>query len=349
VVTTDATLPKMSLWWCSELPRQGKGLTLPNQQSSNVAILLATHNSGAFIDEQIRSLQENSASFTVHWLDDHSTDNTRRIVYELTARLGLRLVTWHQPHRFGVPGVFFKLLECVTADIYLFCDHDDIWQAGKIDAAVANLLPDVARPALCYSEPWVFNDGDSQNLRRYYDLRGMRPAAAQTSSRAFILNPAVGNTVGFTRPLRELYLVHKDIARTHAAMHDWWMYLLALTTGDSRMLIEVPTTLYRQHRNNALGVGFGRNKLSLSRVWRRLQHTRRLVARQAAGFVLAAANMKLAPAVEQMTAVARLIQLLDRRQTPTKVFNLLWRRQLQVPWRHALLLAAVSLVSDARD
>jgi rhamnosyltransferase len=338
-----------SPWWRSELSRQGKGLTLPNQQSSNVAILLATRNSGAFIDEQIRSLQENSANFTVHWIDDHSTDNTRRTVYDLAARLGFHLVAWHQPHRLGVPGVFFKLLECVTADIYLFCDHDDIWQSGKIDAAVANLLPDVARASLCYSEPWVFSDGDSQSLRRYYEFRGVRPAAAQTSSRAFILNPAVGNTVGFTRPLRELYLVHKDIARTHAAMHDWWMYLLALTTGESRMLIDVPTTLYRQHRNNALGIGFGKNKVSLSRVWRRLQHNRRLVARQAAGFILVAANMKLAPAVEQMADIARLIQFLDRRQSPARVFNLLWRRQLQVPWRHALLLAAVSLVSDARE
>jgi glycosyltransferase involved in cell wall biosynthesis len=322
---------------------------LPNPQSNNVAILLATYNSGAFIDEQIRSLQENSAKFSVHWLDDHSTDNTRGIVYDLAARLGLHLVTWHQPQRFGVPGVFFKLLECATADIYLFCDHDDIWQAGKIDAAVANLLPDIARPALCYSEPLVFHDGDSKNLRGYYDLRGVRPAAAQTSSRAFTLNPAVGNTVGFTRPLRELYLLHKDIARTHAAMHDWWMYLLALTTGDSRMLIDVPTTLYRQHRNNVLGIGFGKNKLSVSRVWRKLQHNRRLVARQAAGFVLAADSMKLSPAIEKMTATARLIQLLDRRQTPANVFNLLWRRQLQVPWRRALLLAAVSLVSDARE
>lgn len=329
--------------------RDAQGPSLSDQHSRSVAILLATYNSGGFIEEQIRSLHGNSARFTVHWLDDHSTDNTREIVCELTVRLGLRLVAWHQPRRLGVPEVYFKLLECVVADIYLFCDHDDIWQPGKIDAAVANLLPDVDLSALCYSEPWVFDDGDSKNLRRYYDLKGVRAAAAQSSSRAFILNPAVGNTVGFTRPLRELYLVHKDIAQTHAAMHDWWMYLLALTTGNPRMLIDAPTTLYRQHRNNALGIGFGGERLSLSRVWRRLQHNRRLVARQAAGFVLAAANMKLEPRVERMTALALRIQLLDRKQTPARVLSLLWRRQLQVPWRHALLLAAISLISDSRE
>jgi glycosyltransferase involved in cell wall biosynthesis len=318
------------------------------QPASKVAILLATYNSEAFIEQQIMSLRENSCHFALHWLDDHSTDNTRRTVHELTARFEIELTSWHQVNRLGVPGVFFKLLECVPADIYLFCDHDDIWQAGKIDAVVANLLPDVARPALCYSEPWVFYDGNSHSLRRYFELRGIRPGVAQMPSRAFVLNPAVGNTVGFTRPLRDLFLAHKDIAETHAAMHDWWMYLLALASGASRMLIDVPTTLYRQHRNNVLGIGLGRKKASLSALWRRQQHNRRLVSRQAAGFVLAAAKMRQAPVVEQMLAIARRIQVLDRRQTPVQILTLLWRGQLQLPWRRAFLLAAVSLLSDAK-
>jgi hypothetical protein len=167
-------------------------------------------------------------------------------------------------------------------------------------------------------------------------------------SRAFVLNPAIGNTVGFTRPLRDLFLTHKDIAETHAAMHDWWMYLLALASGAPRMLVDVPTTLYRQHRNNALGIGFGRKKVSLPALWQRLQANRRLVSRQAAGFALAAARMRQAPAVEQMLAAARRIQVLDRRQSPAQILTLLWRGHLQLPWRRALLLAAVSLLSDAK-
>ena len=45
-----------------------------------VAVLLATFNGGPFVDEQIRSLAANNTPFTLHWLDDHSTDNTREIV-----------------------------------------------------------------------------------------------------------------------------------------------------------------------------------------------------------------------------------------------------------------------------
>jgi hypothetical protein len=114
------------------------------------------------------------------------------------------------------------------------------------------------------------------------------------------------------------------------------------------MLIDVPSTLYRQHRNNALGIGFGPNKVSLSALWQRQQQRRRLVSRQAAGFVLAAAKMRPAPVVEQMLATARRIQVLDRRQTPVQMLALLWRGQLQLPWRRAFLLAAVSLLSDAK-
>jgi len=61
-------------------------------------------------------------------------------------------------HERGVPGTFFQLLECVDADIYLFCDQDDIWQRGRIDATVAHLLPDLASPVLCSSDPLMFYD-----------------------------------------------------------------------------------------------------------------------------------------------------------------------------------------------
>jgi glycosyltransferase involved in cell wall biosynthesis len=314
---------------------------------ATVAILLATYNSATFIEEQITSLRDNATPFTLHWLDDHSTDDTREIVQALAARLGIELVPWHQLERLGVPGTFFKLLECVSADIYLFCDHDDIWQPAKVDATVADLLPDAARPVLCFSEPWVFDDGNPRALRRYFELTGMTAPAAQALSRSFALNPAVGNTVGFTRPLRQLFLQHLDIARSHAVMHDWWMHLLALSLGVSRMLHDVPTTLYRQHRSNAFGVGLGGRTRTFSLMWERQQRYRRLVARQATGFVLATSRMAPGPALTQLTNAALLIRTLDRRQSVPRVVTLFRRRALLLPWPRAVWLALVCLISDA--
>lgn len=318
------------------------------QNPVTVAILLATYNSAAFVEQQIASLRDNRTRFTLHWLDDHSSDDTRTLVPALAARFGIDLVAWHQPERLGVPGVFFKLLECVAADIYLFCDHDDIWQPGKIDATVADLAPDAARPAFCFSEPWVFFDaGKPESRQRYFEIAGMTAADSQLLSRSFALNPAIGNTVGFTRPLRDLLLQHSDIARGHAVMHDWWLYLLASSLEASRMLRDVPTTLYRQHRNNAFGVGLGGKRRTLALMWERQQRYRRLVARQAAGFVRVAPSLAPGPALARLTAAAQLIQTLDRRQSLARIVTLLRRRTLLLPWRRAVWLALVCIVSDA--
>ena len=313
---------------------------------SAVAVLLATFNSAKYIEQQIASLRENATVFTLHWLDDHSTDETRTLVESAAGRLGIDLVAWHQPHKQGVPGVFFELLDRVQADIYLFCDHDDIWQPGKIDATVAHLLPRVDHPELCFSEPLVFDDGQPQRPRRYFELAGVAAESAQQLSRAFALNPAIGNTVGFTRPLREIYLGSGHIARSNAVMHDWWLFLIALNSGTSRFLTDVPTTLYRQHRSNAFGVGLGGRRRTFGLMWERQQRYRRLVARQARGFLLAASDLAPGPAMPVLLAAASVIQTLDRRQTLLQLATLLRRRVLLLPWSRALWLILVCAVSD---
>ena len=97
----------------------------------DVAILMATFNGAKYVRQQIESLTENNIPFRLHWIDDLSTDGTREVVYQSAVRSRVTLVEWHQPHHLGYPGTFFQLLEDVDADIYLFCDQDDIWQRAR--------------------------------------------------------------------------------------------------------------------------------------------------------------------------------------------------------------------------
>ena len=316
---------------------------------ARVAILLATHNGARFIEPQVKSLKENSTPFTLHWLDDHSTDNTRDAVRVSALSSGIDLAEWHQPERQGVPGAFFQLIECVDADIYLFCDQDDIWQPGKIDATVANLRPDLASPVLCFSDPLMFKDDEPGILHPLLDVIGVKAAAALEESRLFICAPFPGHTIGFTRPLRDIFLSHKDVARKYAFMHDWWMYLIAAASGTPRMLSNVPTTLYRRHGNN-----FSKDYLStktsgqMAWTWRLQQAIRRAVSRQAEGFVLASTTLSPGPKLERILALARLVATLDRRQSPVTLVRLASRGAMWPNWRTAAWFAAACLCSDAR-
>jgi glycosyltransferase involved in cell wall biosynthesis len=281
------------------------------------------------VDAQIRSLAKNSTHFTLHWLDDHSSDNTRDMVRKAARASDIALREWRSSQHQGVPGAFFHLLECVSADIYLFCDQDDIWQPGKIDATVANLLPSITKPMLAFSEPLIFREDRPDHLRRLFDVTGMKAAVALQETRAFLSNPSLGNTIGLTRPLREIFLRHKDIARSYAAMHDWWMYHIALASGQTVMLSDVPTTLYRMHGKNAVGVHLSwRDIANVTRTLRSTQAIRRHAARHAEGFYRAAKTLPQGAKLDRMLALAQLVISLDRRQSAWALFKLFKHRAM---------------------
>jgi glycosyltransferase involved in cell wall biosynthesis len=320
-------------------------------QNAQVAVLLATCNGARFIEQQLESLMQNSIAFTLHWLDDHSTDNTRQLVRARARGLGLKLREWHQPKRQFLPGAFFQLLECAAADIYFFCDQDDIWQPGKIDAAVANLLPDLASPVLCFSDSLMFRDEDPAFLRPVSEVFHSRPPRALQESRVFMTAIAPGHTQGFTRPLRDLYLRHNAIARAYARNHDAWMYLIARAAGTARLLSDVPTVLYRQHEGNVTAGLLRRNgKQRLDRgtlTWKQQQVLRRRVARHAQGFILAASTLDPSSKLERLVALAGRVATLDRKQSVGNLFSLARRGALWPNRRWAVGFAAACFWSNA--
>lgn len=313
-----------------------------------VAVLLATHNGERFIEAQVASLGENATPFTLHWLDDQSTDGTPEKVRAASARGGIELRECHESERQKLPGAYFRLLERVPAEVYLFCDQDDIWQPGKIDAAVAGLSSEPHLPRLCYSEPWLFRTESPTKLSPYFRAIGTDARAACAASRAFVMNPAVGNTMSFTRGLRELFLRHREIACSHAAMHDYWMYLIALASGGVQMLRGAPTTLYRQHSRNAVGVQAGAPQAQRTPTRRFYRSVRGVLAHQARGFVVAAQTLPASPRLDELLAAARLIARLDERCSLPRLTGLARRGFLPVPWRSAAWLALSCLLEDAR-
>lgn len=294
--------------------------------SLNVAVLMATYNGAQFVECQIRSFKNNVTPFTLHWLDDQSTDDTRSMVRDTAQSVGVDLREWHQQQHQGVPAAFFQLLECVEADIYLFSDQDDIWQEGKIDATVSNLLPHLNSPVLYSSDPYLFRDGAPDKLHRLSKVVGTDLKRALEESRLFMSTIAQGHTQGFTRPLRDLFMKHREIARAYAVMHDIWMHVIAVAAGTICRPTGVPTTLYRWHGDNASQTfvswrGRGAGYLASSRF--QLARTRRSLSRLAEGFILAAPTLPKTEKVERLIELARLVVTLDRRQSLGSLYRLM--------------------------
>ena len=320
------------------------------KRTPSVSVLLATYNGSSFVGAQIRSLRDNSTAFILDWLDDHSTDDTREVVRAAAARAGVPLREWHQPQHLGVPATFFTLLESVEADIYMFCDQDDIWQPGKIDSAVENLRPDLEIPALCFSDPLMFYEDRPGVTVKMSDFHKIKTPEALEPSRALMVCPAAGQSIGLTKPLRDLYMRHRTIAREHAVEHSSWMYLIAVSSGTYRMLVNAPTTLYRRHSNNVTARYYERRGNMLGRLlatWK-LQHAlRRNMAKQAIGFVNAAHTLNVSPQLDRLVELGKIVSTMERRQSLLTLFRLARQRAMWPDWRHATWLSVSCLLSRA--
>jgi glycosyltransferase involved in cell wall biosynthesis len=287
--------------------------------AGRVAVLLATYNGSPYVEEQILSLKRNTTAFTLHWLDDGSSDDTREVVRRTARTADLDLVEWHQPQHLGVPASFFRLLEVVDADVYLFCDQDDIWQPGKIDTTVSNLIPDIERPVLCSSDFLEFNDNEPGTLYPLSSIVGKRRLAkASRKPPVFLMCMhalASAQTQGFTRALRDIFLRHKGIAGEYALLHDCWMYDIAIASGTARTFSDAPTVLRRVHSHNASNALIQEGRNWILTEWRSAQRLRHLMARHAKGFIMAAGTLPPGQARDRLVELAQLIASVERRQS----------------------------------
>jgi rhamnosyltransferase len=316
----------------------------------DVAVLLATYNGERFVEQQLKSLRQNATEFVVHWIDDHSTDRTRDIVRSTAQAEHLQLREWHQANHLGVPAAFFELMEHVSADIYLFCDQDDIWQPGKIDVTVQTLTPDVGSPVLVCSDFYMFRNQEPDKPFRLSQIVGLNAEEALSESRLFMALIANGHTQGFTRALRDIYLSHRQIARSYAYMHDEWMHVIATASGEVRFLSGSPTTLFRWHGGNTSGAFFvwkGQGAGYLESTWKQRQVLRRAISRHAQGFLLASPTLPGPERVKRLESIARWVATLEKRQPLGTMFRMLHQGVMWPNPRLALGLSMTCMCGDA--
>lgn len=122
----------------------------------SVAILMSTYNGEKFLDEQLRSIYEQTfSSITLIVRDDGSVDATQEILKKWTDLI--HVVQIPPTSNLGPAQSFMLLAEnCGNYDYYAFCDQDDVWDADKIETAV-HKLEGMSIPALYFSRSRSIN------------------------------------------------------------------------------------------------------------------------------------------------------------------------------------------------
>ena len=116
-----------------------------------ITVLMSTYNGERFLEEQLRSIRQQSVgkeNIELLIRDDDSSDRT----CELAEAAGMPGMCLIRGENVGPADSFWALIEsCRTeSDYYAFADQDDIWFPDKLERG-AEALAEVQGPALYYS------------------------------------------------------------------------------------------------------------------------------------------------------------------------------------------------------
>lgn len=221
---------------------------------------MSTYQGRAHVEQQIESvLGQRGVDVRLVVRDDGSTDGTADLVAAWTARdPRVRLV---EGANLGLPWAYFELLERSghDADLWALADQDDVWLPDKLARAVSSLAG-VPGPALACSRVLVSDERLAPLYPHPLPVRG--PSLAN----ALVQNVVTGCTAVLNPAARD---VLRGRWPGYAVMHDAWLYLVVAAVGTVVYDAEV-SVLYRQHLDNAVGMGRGRVDRVLGRVRRQL-------------------------------------------------------------------------------
>lgn len=224
-----------------------------------VTVLMSTFNGEKYVEEQINSILKQKgidSNFSMQLMirDDMSTDKTKEILEKYRNNSKIDFLV-DDLGNIGVKQSFFQLLRnSPNADLYFFCDQDDIWPQNKILEFIYNYnensIADQNRPLGFYSDLWIADEfGKSKNIKmsdlydwsKYSDYEYLSWNYRVTGA-AFAINQAA----------KELATKIPKNVVDKINMHDSFIALLVSIFG-KLIFIDKPLLLYRQHNNNVIG------------------------------------------------------------------------------------------------
>lgn len=224
-------------------------------KNDKIAILMATYNGENYLEEQIKSiLQQTYSNWELYIHDDGSEDNTVNIINEYSCKNPKKIHVIKGVKTGSAKSNFFYLMRNVDAPYVMFCDQDDIWLKEKIQTTYQFMLETEKytgknTPVLVFSDLKIVD----KNLNTIADRMStyQKLNTKNTQFKNFLIqNVVTGNTTILNNACLKKSLEINDI--TDVIMHDWWCSLVAAYFG-TIAYVDKPLVLYRQHKNNSIG------------------------------------------------------------------------------------------------
>ena len=223
-----------------------------------IEILLSTYNGEKYLRAQLDSLlRQSHPDFHVTVRDDGSKDGTRAILAEYEQAAPERITWLRDGKNLGYPDCFWHLLEhAPAADLYAFCDQDDVWEPDKLRCCAEKCGREDPDTALLYVHDYRISDGELNVYDEYHIRRWGYREDYPYNLLYFVM--ISGFAMVLNHRLRERIL--RDELYGKGIPHDRWIFWCGFFAGkvicDERMLVT-----YRRHEATVTITGKGNGKL----------------------------------------------------------------------------------------
>ena len=228
----------------------------------DIVILLATYNGEKYLEQQLKSLFEQSfQDFRLVVHDDGSTDSTTDIINTYRDKYPDKIEIFYGNSCGGPKENFLWMLNRVEADYYLLCDQDDVWLPNKLQESLDTIWltenegksNEKAIEPVCVFTDMSVVDEELNNISDSFIRYIGRLPSNTAYTQILIDNPAAGCTMCFNRSLRDLVVsLVPEIDLTKIPMHDALILEIAAIMGKV-VVIDKPLAYYRQTVHNTMG------------------------------------------------------------------------------------------------
>ena len=218
-----------------------------------ISILLTTYNSSKYIREQLDSLlSQTFKDWNLYIRDDGSKDNTLEILEEYRSCDDRIILVKDKRGNLGAAHGFMELLATIDSDYYMFCDHDDVWLADKIEKSYNKMMECESKfngPVLIHTDLLVVDQNLNVINSSYWKIVGLKPKVITSGKMIQVFNCVTGCTMFFNRKVKEISLPYHRLA----PMHDWWIAIQTINHGGIISQVCESLIKYRQHESNEVG------------------------------------------------------------------------------------------------
>lgn len=208
---------------------------------------MPAYNAEKFIEASINSvLKQTYSRWELLIVNDGSTDSTKTIAEFYSAK-DIRIKVFNQANK-KQAGARNTAIENSHGSWIAFLDSDDVWEPNKLAKQIQASI-DHPSAGVIYTDGWIFNDDDFNNLTPYPTITGMLIEPHDIYKMEYQCNYIPVLAVLVKRSIVDKIGL-QDEGKTFAGCEDWDYWLRMARIGINFYGIPEKLFYYRRHDSN---------------------------------------------------------------------------------------------------